>query len=195
MEEKKEKPLRASTLRTREKMASALREMLAEQDYSKLTVAELTKRVGINRKTFYYHFRSLDDLLRWMVDVEIVQKAKQTLLKDGPRDEIITLIMNYIADNQVLMRAALKTVGQTQVRKFLYQQMHELASYTTEIFARELADEPLEPDYKAFIVELYTEAFAGAILNWVEHPERRTKDQISNYILRLIRAGRQLELK
>ena len=39
------------------------REMMAETDYSHITIKELTARAQINRKTFYLHYPSLDHLV------------------------------------------------------------------------------------------------------------------------------------
>lgn len=39
------------------------RKMMAETDYSRITIKELTARAQINRKTFYLHYPSLDHLL------------------------------------------------------------------------------------------------------------------------------------
>lgn len=38
-------------------------DMLREMDYSQITISELTNRAMINRKTFYLHYNSLDELL------------------------------------------------------------------------------------------------------------------------------------
>lgn len=38
-------------------------DMLREMDYSQITIRELTNRAMINRKTFYLHYNSLDELL------------------------------------------------------------------------------------------------------------------------------------
>ncbi len=42
------------------------RELLAEMDYQQITIQELSLRAQINRKTFYLHYASMDDLLRRM---------------------------------------------------------------------------------------------------------------------------------
>lgn len=39
------------------------REMLEEMDYQQITIQELSLRAQINRKTFYLHYASMDDLL------------------------------------------------------------------------------------------------------------------------------------
>ncbi len=38
-------------------------DMLREMDYAQITIKELTDRAMINRKTFYLHYNSLDELL------------------------------------------------------------------------------------------------------------------------------------
>ena len=49
--------------RTREAIRNAFIDMICEMDYEQITIKELTQRAGVNRKTFYLHFDSLDDLL------------------------------------------------------------------------------------------------------------------------------------
>lgn len=61
MEMKKSEDLRVQ--KTREAIHQAFKEMICEMDYSNITIKELTQRARINRKTFYLHYQSLDDLL------------------------------------------------------------------------------------------------------------------------------------
>jgi AcrR family transcriptional regulator len=49
--------------RTREAIRSTFIDMICEMDYEQITIKELAERAGINRKTFYLHYDSLDDLL------------------------------------------------------------------------------------------------------------------------------------
>lgn len=53
-------------LRTRQAIRKAFTDMICEMDYEQITIKELTQRAGINRKTFYLHYDSLDDLLKEM---------------------------------------------------------------------------------------------------------------------------------
>lgn len=49
--------------RTREAIRSAFIDMICEMEYEQITIKELAERAGVNRKTFYLHYDSLDDLL------------------------------------------------------------------------------------------------------------------------------------
>ncbi|MGI6053024.1 MAG: TetR/AcrR family transcriptional regulator [Bilifractor sp.] len=52
--------------RTRDAIRNAFTDMICEMDYEQITIKELTERAGVNRKTFYLHYDSLDDLLAEM---------------------------------------------------------------------------------------------------------------------------------
>lgn len=47
-----------SKLTTKKAIAGALKELMEEKPISKITVGDIADRCGINRQTFYYHFRT-----------------------------------------------------------------------------------------------------------------------------------------
>ena len=61
MEKEKKEDLRVR--KTKEAIRSAFKSMICEMDYEQITIKELTQRAQINRKTFYLHYSSLEDLL------------------------------------------------------------------------------------------------------------------------------------
>lgn len=50
-------------IKTENLIQETFRSMLREMDYPQITIRELTRRAMINRKTFYLHYSSLDELL------------------------------------------------------------------------------------------------------------------------------------
>ena len=72
--------------RTREAIRKTFEEMICEMDYEQISIKELAERARINRKTFYLHYNTLDDLLR-----EIQNELAQSFIKrteglERPRD-------------------------------------------------------------------------------------------------------------
>lgn len=51
------------SLRTRQLLVDALRELLHTRRYSSITVRDITDRANVGRSTFYAHFTDKDDLL------------------------------------------------------------------------------------------------------------------------------------
>lgn len=56
---------------TKTTLAMALEDLLRKKPLSELTVTEIAERAGVNRQTFYYHFRNIDDLIKWTVENDI----------------------------------------------------------------------------------------------------------------------------
>lgn len=72
-------------MRTRKAILGAFNRLLAEKgDLSKVTVSGLAKEADIDRKTFYLHYSSIDDLLDDVAD-SIVVDAMDTLEADMQR--------------------------------------------------------------------------------------------------------------
>lgn len=55
-------------IRTRKALLEALREMICQYPAGAITVKALSERAGINRKTFYLHFETLDSLFDCALD-------------------------------------------------------------------------------------------------------------------------------
>lgn len=53
--------------------------LLNENDYDKITVTDLVESCAISRQTFYYHFKSIEEMIKWAFDEETkkaFEKAK-----------------------------------------------------------------------------------------------------------------------
>ena len=61
-----------SKLVTKRAIVSVFRTMIRTTPFNKITIGDLTKNTGLNRQTFYYHFRDLYDMLLFMVEDDIL---------------------------------------------------------------------------------------------------------------------------
>lgn len=52
--------------KTRAAIKTAFEEMICEMDYEQITIKGLAERAQINRRTFYLHYQTIDDLLAEM---------------------------------------------------------------------------------------------------------------------------------
>lgn len=69
------------------------REMIAETDYSKISVKELTRRAQINRKTFYLHYTSLDQLL-YTLQLELMEPTLKNISETSFPDDVEKIIQH-----------------------------------------------------------------------------------------------------
>ncbi len=71
---------RSKDLRVRRTLTAvrkAFNELVLARDYREISITDLTEKAGINRKTFYLHYASLDDLV-----VEIEEEMAADILEN-----------------------------------------------------------------------------------------------------------------
>ena len=50
-------------------MASSLLELMLEKDYSKISIGEIAKNAGVDRSSYYRHFKSKEDIISFFFDM------------------------------------------------------------------------------------------------------------------------------
>lgn len=68
---------------TKQALATSLKELMAEQLFDKINVAQICERCNMNRKSFYYHFKDKYDLVNWIFDTEFIELLKHENLSAG----------------------------------------------------------------------------------------------------------------
>ena len=58
-------------VRTKVALTAALFELLAEKDFAKISITELTRRADVDRKTFYLHYQSVGEILEEFYEKQV----------------------------------------------------------------------------------------------------------------------------
>lgn len=78
---------------TRQIILHTLTELMNEKPLSKITVKDIVERCGVNRNTFYYHFRDIPDAVEAMVKEEL-----NDILKDQKAPESVSDCMEILVN-------------------------------------------------------------------------------------------------
>ena len=76
---------------TKRALVASLKDLLAEKPLDKITVTDLTEHCGVNRMTFYYHFKDIYDLVEWAC----IESATRALAGMTVRPEDKEFIANF----------------------------------------------------------------------------------------------------
>ena len=100
-------------------LSNALKELLEEQSFEKISVSDICERCHMNRKSFYYHFKDKYDLVNWIFDTEFVEVnqtnamyAQNESFAFDDRWKNIEIICDYFYENRSFYRRVLKVDGQ-----------------------------------------------------------------------------------
>lgn len=152
-----------STLYTKRMLAATLKKKMEQKPLSKITVSEIITDCGVNRKTFYYHFADIYELLKWMLEQEAIDVVSQfDLLVDYA--DAMRFVIQYIGNNRHILNCAYDSMGRDEMKRFLYADFIKLIS---DIVDRVASGLQLDVDgaFKHFLSDFYTEALAGIIIN------------------------------
>ena len=101
---------------TKKLFANTLKELLAEKPFDKIAVSELTKRCGVNRQTFYYHFETIIDLYKWVLQEEAGPLLFRITSDPYQWKDAVLEILYYIKANDSAVLSALRSVENLQIR-------------------------------------------------------------------------------
>lgn len=168
------------SLNTKKTLAAALKEAMKKKPFQKITVSELIEICNVNRKTFYYHFEDIYDLLKWTFEQEAIDVVKNfNLLVD--HEEALSFVMDYVEANDYILNCACNSIGRDELKRFFSADFMEIVTCIIEQ-AEEITGKKLDSGYKEFLCHFYMEALAGILIDWIRDKEHRNRDTIINYI-------------
>ena len=176
-----------ATLRTKKLLAASLKRAMAQKPLSKVTVSEIIADCDVNRKTFYYHFEDIYALLKWMLEQEAIEVVKQfDLLSDYK--EAILFVMDYVEDNAHILNCAYDSMGRDEMKRFFYADFIGIIQTMVDGMEKELGVSA-PADCKDFLCNFYTEALAGALIEWVKDRGKYSREQVLTYLTMIARTS------
>ena len=150
---------------TKRALEASLKNLLLKKPLSKITISDITEDCGINRMTFYYHFKDIYDLVEW----SCLEDAKRAL--EGKKtyetwQQGFLQIFEAVLDNRPFIMNVYHSVSREQVENYLYQLTYDLLEGVVEEQAQGMS---VRDEDKAFIATVYKYAFVGLMLDWIKN--------------------------
>ena len=151
---------------TKRALASALKELMTEEPFSKISVTDICERCGMNRKSFYYHFKDKYDLVNWIFDSEFLLLVRDNSAKTSW--ELFDVLCHYLYDNRKFYKPALQIEGQNSFS----DHFREMLRVTLRSSFSGLLDE-----YEDFQLNFYADALVCTIERWLTSKKCDTPDE------------------
>ena len=167
---------------TKQELAAALKEAMAQKPLDKITISELTSACNIRRQSFYYHFEDIYDLLRWMFENEAISLLRQQegalLWKEG-----LLQLFRYLKENRAVCLCALRSMGRDHIKRFFETDIYAIIHLTIEQLADEIG---VHSHLDSFVdVEMlthfYVVALAGIMESWLLGEIDRTPEELIQF--------------
>lgn len=166
--------------RTEAVLIGTFKELMLKKPMNKITVSELVEECGINRKTFYYHFEDIRDMLRKMLrqDIEAIF-SRGDLITD--HDLIINSVLDYIEQNKVILKNMISCIGRAELDLFLNSNVNK-PIYSLVCETEQKQNLSVGDEYKRFLADFFTRAVSGVLIDWIENRADLNKEQIKQYL-------------
>ena len=170
---------------TKRALEQSLKNLLLKKPLTKITVGDITDDCGINRMTFYYHFKDIYDLVEW----SCLEDAKQALEEKKTYDtwqQGLLQIFKAVQENKPFILNVYHCVHREQVEKYLQPLVDQLL---LNVINEEAAGITLRDEDKQFIAQVYSYMFIGLMLDWIKDDMREDPQQIVEKLSKLIKGS------
>ena len=169
---------------TKKAFAAALHKALEEKPFDRITVSEIIDACEVNRKTFYYHFVDLFDLLRWMMEEEAILVFEQhDILNDY--SSAISFIIDYIEKNDTMLLNIIETRAGDEIHRFFFNHFLDIADNIIRDIEK-IADVNLNDVYREYLCQFYCNAVAGMMIYWIKNKDGRDRIYAEKTITEII---------
>ncbi|GFI68537.1 HTH-type dhaKLM operon transcriptional activator DhaS [Lachnospiraceae bacterium] len=168
------------SLKTKQTMVASLKKFMETKPLSRITVSEICKDCGFNRKTFYYHFEDIYDLLRWMLEQEaIIAVKKFNLLEDS--EKVVRFLLDYVDSNKHILNCVYDAMGREGMKRFFLADFNGSIDLIIAGMEKETGT-ALAPGYRQFLCSFYSNALSGILIDWFHDRTIRTREEMIRYI-------------
>ena len=161
---------------TKRALEASLKKLLLQKPLNKITINDITEDCGVNRMTFYYHFKDIYDLVDWIM-VEDAAKALEGRRSFENWTDAFLDILHQVQDNKVLVMNVYRSISREQVEQYLYKLLDPMLR---DFVDRSAQGFTVQDSDKQFIIDFYKYALVGMALEWIrkdmkEDPARMTE--------------------
>ena len=155
---------------TKKMLANTLISLMKKKSLSKISISEIVTVCQINRKTFYYHFTDIYELLEWHLEQEVssITNSMDPLKTLNDFDTALHISLNYLENNTYLYNCADDPYFCDKLMDFIIKLIQPIFfDKITQL--EQVHNKKLDSDYKNFLSEMVCKIVALSIIDTIKH--------------------------
>ena len=170
---------------TKKALEQSLKNLLLKKPLNKITINDITEDCGINRMTFYYHFRDIYDLVEWAC-LEDASKALEEKKTHDTWQEGLIQIFYAVRENKPFIINVYRCVHREQVEAYLKPLVDSLLM---GVIREESVGMTVRDEDKSFIARIYSYIFIGVMLDWIKDDMKADPQEIVGRLAVLLKGS------
>ena len=170
---------------TKRALEQSLKNLLLKKPLSKITISDLTEDCGMNRMTFYYHFKDIYDLVEWSCLTDAKRALDEKKTYDTWQQGFLQ-ILEAVQANKPFIMNVYHCVHREQVEIYLRPLVEDLI---LNVVNEEAGGLNVRDEDKTFIVQAYSYIFIGIMLDWIKEDMQENPQEIVERLNKLIKGS------
>lgn len=175
-------------------LRQALIDLIPEQGFDLITVKEITERAGLNRATFYLHYRNKEALLNQGIREILGELTAKQPVPDGSGEQFsfdetrqtITMYFEHIKQYANFYKVML---GDKGVWHFIQELQDYIFDETKERLQRYHGDRALPTADTDLVVRQLSAGYIGVIRWWLANDMPLPPEEIADKLVAIFRDG------
>lgn len=175
---------------TKKALLAAFGELIEEKPFNKITITDLTKKCGLNRMTFYYHFDDIYELMIWGLESQMLEASRDCINYENWKTGYLR-VFYFALERKTYIKKIFQTIEQEHLEHYLNKIVERMVLAVIE---DKCGCNMLSEDDKLFTAQTCAYVLVGILVSWVsrgmkEAPEimvRRTGRLLDGMIDRAI---------
>lgn len=175
--------------KTKQKMAYALKELMRNLPFDRITVSDVTDACGVHRQTFYYHFQDKFELLDWLLYSELLHPFITGFNFDNMYERFFVLFETMYSDKKFYQNALRINSGDFS---------RYISKVATEDFIKVIQriaiENGIESDDKTSlgIAEFLGYGISGVVQSWTLKGMKETPKEMSDRVEFIVESTKKI---
>lgn len=172
---------------TKNALAASMKKLMRRKPFEKISVSDICEDCGINRKSFYYHFRDKYDLVNWIFYVGFIGVMDLNAYDSGW--DVLEDVCRYFYKERQFYRVALQIEGQNSFKDYLI----ETAGPVARMFLQDILPADADRDFSLMFI---SDALMAALVRWLSGQYDREMNEVeflSRVKATILRIAKSLE--
>lgn len=167
--------------RTKSNISLALYALLLRKPYEEITIAEICKKAGVSRVSFYRYYDQKDDILIQFSDERFAEFFDNlSMLEAMTFEDLVIEIFKFLKKNSRQL-AILRYAKKEQIL------MEQFYSYCRYLFSSNLTGELVNDKENPLRIPFVVGGIFQVIMRWLDEGMISTPEEIAKNVIKIIR--------
>ena len=153
---------------TKNALAVSMKKLMEKKPFSKISVGDICEDCGMNRKSFYYHFRDKYDLVNWIFYVDFIERLEWSSCRY--EWDMLEALCSHFYRERLFYQNALQVEGQNSFREYFCGMLRPVLMLLTQNLVE-------EGRKKEFYIAFLCEGVLGELVYWLREGSKITPEE------------------